>query len=170
MQLVDELSMIYTTCIMCYATFSYSKSRQFSIFLGIGLVALAAFITAYYHYLQDPVFHQNAYAILTATVLIRCMFVMELNLRPSIKKKEREYHLYAKSPMTPEEKATSIARDRRDLDILYTMWWMIAYGISIFLGGFAIWTMDNVYCSTLRGWRRDIGLPWGIFLEGHGWW
>ncbi|MCJ1394050.1 hypothetical protein MMC18_006928 [Xylographa bjoerkii] len=170
MQLVDELSMIYTTCIMCYATFSYSKSRQFSIFLGIGLVALAAFITAYYHYLQDPVFHQNAYAILTATVLIRCMFVMELNLRPSIKKKEKEYELHAKSPMTPEEKAASVARDRRDLDILRTMWWMIAYGISIFLGGFLIWTVDNVYCSTLRRWRRDIGLPWGILLEGHGWW
>ncbi|MCJ1401137.1 hypothetical protein MMC11_004349 [Xylographa trunciseda] len=170
MQLVDELSMIYTTCIMCYATFSYAKSRYFSILLAIGLVALAAFITAYYHYLQDPVFHQNAYAILTATVLIRCMFVMELNLRPSIKKKEKEYELHATSPMNVEEKAASAARDRRDLDILHTMWWMIAYGISIFLGGFAIWNMDNVYCSTLRMWRRNIGLPWGILLEGHGWW
>ncbi|MCJ1292240.1 hypothetical protein MMC34_003790 [Xylographa carneopallida] len=170
MQLVDELSMIYTTCIMCYATFSYAKPRQFSVWLAIGLVALAAFITAYYHYLQDPVFHQNAYAILTATVLIRCMFVMELNLRPLFKLNEKEDKRHGKSPMTPEDKMASAAKDNRDLEILHTMWWMIVYGISIFLGGFAIWNMDNVYCSTLRTWRRDIGLPWGILLEGHGWW
>lgn len=45
LQLVDELSMIYTTCIMCFATFSHSKSRRYSAVLGIGLVGLAVFIT-----------------------------------------------------------------------------------------------------------------------------
>jgi len=30
--------------------------------------------------------------------------------------------------------------------------------------------LDNMFCGTLRRWRRDIGLPWGILLEGHGWW
>lgn len=68
MQLVDELSMIYTTCIMVYASFSYSRSTRFSVFLGIGLLALAGFITVYYHITKDPLFHQNSYAILTATV------------------------------------------------------------------------------------------------------
>lgn len=68
MQLVDELSMIYTTCLMCYATFSYSKSRQYAFTLALGLISLALFITLYYHYLQDPAFHQNAYALLTVTV------------------------------------------------------------------------------------------------------
>lgn len=68
MQLVDELSMIYTTCIMVYASFSYSRSPRFSIILGIGLLGLAAFITGYYHKTKDPLFHQNSYAILTATV------------------------------------------------------------------------------------------------------
>lgn len=70
MQLVDELSMIYTTCIMVYASFSYSRSPRFSVFLGIGLTALAAFITVYYHKTKDPLFHQNSYAILTATVRV----------------------------------------------------------------------------------------------------
>ncbi len=65
MQLVDELSMIYTTCLMAYATFSYSRSRLFSLLLALFLISLAIFITLYYHYLQDPAFHQNAYAILT---------------------------------------------------------------------------------------------------------
>jgi len=73
MQLIDELSMIYTTCLMCYGTFSYSKSRQYAFSLAIALVSLAVFITLYYHYLQDPAFHQNAYAILTTVVLARSM-------------------------------------------------------------------------------------------------
>lgn len=77
MQLVDELSMIYTTCIMCHACFSYGMSREFSWLLACGLVVLSAFITVsrschgtsrlwsdelplqiYYHYLQDPTFHE----------------------------------------------------------------------------------------------------------------
>lgn len=45
MQLVDELSMIYTTCVMCFATFTYRRSNLFSAFLGLALIALAAFIT-----------------------------------------------------------------------------------------------------------------------------
>ncbi|KAK5008423.1 alkaline ceramidase ydc1 [Cryomyces antarcticus] len=50
------------------------------------------------------------------------------------------------------------------------MWLLIGYGLTIFLGGFFIWTLDNEMCSTLRIWRRRIGLPWGVLLEGHGWW
>lgn len=38
------------------------------------------------------------------------------------------------------------------------------------MAGFAIWGIDNVACSTLRSWRRELGLPWGLFLEGHAWW
>lgn len=40
----------------------------------------------------------------------------------------------------------------------------------MFLMGYAIWNVDNEYCGTLRTWRRGVGLPWGIFSEGHGWW
>jgi dihydroceramidase len=45
MQLFDELSMIYTICIMCYATFSFSQHRIFRQILGTGLIGLAVFIT-----------------------------------------------------------------------------------------------------------------------------
>ena len=162
--------MIYTTCLMCYATFSYSKSRQFALILAVALVSLSAFITLYYHYLQDPAFHQNAYAILTAVLLFRSMFVMEFNLRPSLTKHEEEFKLQRKRSMTADEKETSRLSDRRDREILTTMWSMIACGLSIFLAGFGIWHLDNQFCSTIRSWRREIGLPWGILLEGHGWW
>ncbi|KAI1027766.1 hypothetical protein LB503_011851 [Fusarium chuoi] len=45
MQLVDELSMIYKTSILCYAIFTHGRSRLFSISLGIGLVTLSISIT-----------------------------------------------------------------------------------------------------------------------------
>ncbi|KAK8156081.1 alkaline ceramidase [Phyllosticta citrichinensis] len=160
MQLVDELSMIYTTCLMFYATFSYGKTRRYAVVLGLFLVALAAFITGYYHYLQDPAFHQNMYALLTAIVLFRSMYVMEVRLRPTLKAKQQQL----------DDSSEKLRVDRRDLNILHTMWKMVAFGLGIFLGGFAVWTLDNEFCGNLRRWRRDIGLPWGLFLEGHGWW
>ena len=103
MQLVDELSMIYTTCLMMFATFSYNRSKMFSFLMGIGLLGLAGFITVctqlltetakgtnippqvYYHFTKNPVFHETCYAILTATVVFRGMWVMEAQLRPAMK-------------------------------------------------------------------------------------
>jgi len=167
MQLVDELSMIYTTCLMCYACFSYATSRSFSFALGIGLLALCIFITVVYHYLQDPTFHQIAYGILTAVVLFRSMYLMEVNIRPSLRAKYGTVRRKSRSTLTEEEVAANDARDRR---ILRDMWWMIAVGLSIFLGGFGFWNLDNAYCSTLRRWRHEIGLPWGVLLEFHGLW
>ncbi|XPS75050.1 alkaline ceramidase ydc1 [Ascochyta lentis] len=167
MQLVDELSMIYTTCLMCFATFSYGKSLRYSTFLAIGLVSLALFVTLYYHHIQDPAFHQNVYALLTAIVLFRAMYMMEVAIRPRFQSDERK----ALNPR-PDRAAEAVRKqeDLRDQEILRTMWKMITAGLSIFLGGFAVWHLDNVHCSKLIRWRREIGMPWGFLLEGHGWW
>ncbi|GAB7348622.1 hypothetical protein MBLNU459_g6997t1 [Dothideomycetes sp. NU459] len=171
MQLVDELSMIYTTCLMFYATFSHKQSGSIRLLLGVFLVCLSIFITGYYHYLQDPAFHQNMYALLTAIVLFRSMYIMEVNIRPTLKaKKQVQSTTQKQGVVTDAQRLEQQRQDKRDVEILRTMWVMIACGLSIFLGGFAIWTLDNEYCSTLRRWRRDVGLPWGILLEGHGWW
>lgn len=167
MQLVDELSMIYTTCLMCFATFAYGKSPRYSTFLGIGLVSLALFVTLYYHHLQDPAFHQNVYALLTAIVLFRAMYMMEVAIRPRFKSEERK-SLNPRSDWAVD--AVRKRDDLRDQEILRTMWKMIVSGLSIFLGGFAVWHLDNVHCSRLRKWRHEMGMPWGFVLEGHGWW
>jgi dihydroceramidase len=45
MQLVDELNMIYTACLMNYASWSFAKSRFTRQLLGGGLLSLAIFIT-----------------------------------------------------------------------------------------------------------------------------
>ena len=136
----------------------------------MGLVSLALFITLYYHYLQDPLFHQNAFAILATVGLARSMYVMEFTLRPSLTKKEEEFKLRRNRSMNVNEKESSRSDDRRDAKILTTMWIMIATGLTIFLGGFLLWHLDNKYCPTIRKWRKHIGLPWGVLLEGHGWW
>jgi dihydroceramidase len=168
MQLVDELSMIYTTCLMFWATFEHKRAQPFPTILGVALAGLAIFITAYYHYLQDPTFHQNAYAILTAIVLLRSMYIMEVSIRPFYR--ERSAKRAGEAVQSVEDQAEQKRRDDRDREILRKMWWMIGTGLTAFLGGFAVWNLDNEYCSVLRGWRHQVGLPWGVLLEGHGWW
>ena len=89
---------------------------------------------------------------------------MEINIRPSFRAK------YSKLPQKEVESRTErFANDQRDEKIIRQMWILVSMGLTIFLGGFAIWNLDNMYCSTIRRWRYDIGLPWGLLLEGHGW-
>lgn len=92
---------------------------------------------------------------------------MEVNIRPSLKRK------YGTTPQKSSEglsRSELQANAERDSRILKEMWLMVAMGLSIFLGGFGIWALDIKYCGTVRRWRHQIGLPWGILLEGHGWW
>lgn len=96
------------------------------------------------------------------------MYVMEVNIRPSLKAKWRT--VPPRPDAGPVSKAERLSNEERDRAIIKEMWIMVAFGLSIFLGGFGIWALDNQYCSTIRRWRHDVGLPWGIFLEGHGWW
>lgn len=79
--------MIYTTCIMAFATFSYSKSHTTRVLNGLGVVSLATWITAYYLLSKDPVFHQVAYAFLTCAVVFRGMYVMHAHLQPALEKR-----------------------------------------------------------------------------------
>ncbi|KUI66239.1 Alkaline ceramidase 3 [Cytospora mali] len=150
MQLADELPMIYTTCIMAFATFSYSRSKRSSVLIGLSLAGLATFITVYYHMSQNPVFHQVAYASLTCAVVFRGMYVMETVLRPALRER-------CETPAHADQ-------------IMRQMWSMTATGIAFFLVGFSIWILDNVFCSHLRVARNSILLPWAVVLEGHGWW
>ncbi|KAI2463658.1 putative alkaline phytoceramidase [Annulohypoxylon bovei var. microspora] len=161
MQLVDELAMIYTTFFMCFATFSYGRSARFSSCLGVGLVSLAWFITARYYKTKDPQFHQDAYAILTAVVVFSNMWIMERVLRPALRRRE-ENRRETRTPSSPRLPTTN--------EMVKQMWVMITTGLTIFLGGYLIWNLDNMYCSTVREWRRRLQLPWAIVLEGHAWW
>ena len=96
---------------------------------------------------------------------------MELNIRPYYRQRhERREKALQSAALSAGEKAEERRKDDRDREILKTMWTMIPLGLGVFLGAFGIWTLDNIYCQTLREWRHEIGLPWGILLEGHGIW
>ncbi|CAN8099532.1 unnamed protein product [Discula destructiva] len=150
MQLADELPMIYTTCIMAYATFSYDRSLPTKMLVGLGLIGLASWITVYYLQSLDPVFHQVAYGLLTCALVFRNMYVMEAHLRPSL-----------------EKRSGSAAHGDQ---ILKQMWRFSLTGIGLFLVGFAIWVFDNTFCAHLQNARDWILLPWAALLEAHGWW
>jgi len=45
MQLADELPMIYTVCIMGFATFAYKRPARVRILIAAALIGLAVFIT-----------------------------------------------------------------------------------------------------------------------------
>jgi dihydroceramidase len=154
--------MIYTTCIMFYAIFSHGRTTSTKVLIALLVVVLAVFITLYYHYLKDPLFHQNMFALLTAIVFFRSMYAMEVTLRPLRRAKTNESRKVSS--------AEQARVDQRDLAILKTMWQMIPVGLSSVALGFLIWNLDNAFCPILRRWRREVGLPWGILLEGHGWW
>ena len=44
----------------------------------------------YYHLSKNPVFHQAAYASMTAGTVFRGMYVMEAQLRPALRKRSQD--------------------------------------------------------------------------------
>ncbi|KAK5654777.1 hypothetical protein OQA88_6813 [Cercophora sp. LCS_1] len=148
MQLADELPMIYTVCILCYAAFSHGRSSRERILIAVALVGVACFITVYYLYAKDPVFHQVAYGFLTLATTFRGFYVSEWQVRQ---------HLRQRIPHEADQRMKQI----RTLAIS---------GILMFLGGFILWNLDNVFCRHLKDARNHVQLPWAVVLEGHGWW
>jgi dihydroceramidase len=180
MQLLDELSMIYCSCVALYAVISpdlnHSPLLQ-KLFLAF-VISLAIFISGYYHFLQDPAFHQTCFAIIVAIVSFKNMYTMETKLRPS-------RHVTKGSTTPPRELRkeggdgdrglsevgeTRRSRDERAREALRNMWIMVACGLGTIGLGFLVWNLDTIYCSNIRRWRRQVGLPWGVLLEGHAWW
>ncbi|KAL1840742.1 hypothetical protein VTJ49DRAFT_182 [Mycothermus thermophilus] len=148
MQLADELPMIYTVCIMAFATFGYKRAPKVQALIATGLVGLAVFITVYYLYAQDPVFHQVAYGLLTLSTVCRGFYVMERHVRPRLKQRNpAEVEWYMRN-----------------------MYKLAVSGIGMFLAGFFIWNIDNIFCHHLTASKNRILLPWSVLLEGHGWW
>lgn len=43
-------------------------------------------------------------------------------------------------------------------------------GMFMFLAGFFLWNMDNIFCHHLTATKNSMKLPWSVVLEGHGWW
>ena len=133
MQLVDELSMLYTALLMSFVSLSLDRSRAFCIAWGTFLACFAVGITTYYHYCQDPVFHEQAFAGITAFVIFRSMYMMERYIRPSWRRKFATAHENQQYYEMPTALRQEI--ERKDYAILKEMWQMVCLGLTIFLMG-----------------------------------
>jgi len=160
MQLIDELFMVYMMCTVFYAVFSHQLSKRGTSILMLFTISLAAFITGYYHHIKKPEFHQGMFNLITFTTIGRSIYLMEAKLRPMLLDSD------TKSQGSSKQGASAKSTDQ----IMKTMWRLVSCGLICMFVGMAIWTSDTKFCSVLVQWRRQIGLPWGIFLEGHGWW
>ncbi|SCU91872.1 LAMI_0E07690g1_1 [Lachancea mirantina] len=148
-QLLDELPMIYATCIPTWSIFSEetevlrnsnrpaSISRQ--LIVGVIVFSSAAILTVVYLISRNPTFHQTAYAILNVIVVVSAGVLATK---------------YVKDPLAKQ-------------NLVNTM----ALSIFIFLSGFAMWQLDIHLCSFWIYIRRSfLRLPLGVLLELHAWW
>lgn len=147
-QLLDELPMIYAsawlTWCVCETSPKGTKPR-FRLLLPLGLVAMVSWITIVYVRNGNPVFHQVAYAFIQLLSTSRVVYLLT-------------------STNSPYNNSASTKQKKTQIQNLYL------FGAAIFLLGFAIWNLDNIFCYHLRQSRNKIGYPWAILLEGHGWW
>ncbi|SCU94840.1 LANO_0E08350g1_1 [Lachancea nothofagi CBS 11611] len=148
-QLLDELPMIYATCIPAWSIFSEEKdilrnrNRAPSLLrqsiIGAIVFSAAAILTVVYLVYRDPTIHQTAYAILNVIVVFSAGAMASKYVRDPLAKR----------------------------NLRNTM----ALSISIFLLGYFLWQLDVHFCSFWIFIRRTfLHLPLGVFLELHSWW
>lgn len=148
-QLLDELPMIYATCIptwsiLCETQETLTKkghssplSRQFAVGLAISVVV--TLLSWIYLVFKIPEIHQTVYGFITVSVVVMSGILT---------------HKFVKDPVAKK-----------------SLYQCMSIGIVTFLLGFVSWNLDNVFCSTWIYIRRDIlQLPLGILLELHAWW
>lgn len=70
-QLLDELPMIYATCIPFWSVFSQFKSPRHSFLIGAGIFFAANLLTAIYLHFKNPTIHQVGYAVLNAGIIFQ---------------------------------------------------------------------------------------------------
>jgi len=71
-----DVLVIWTTCIMVAMVWSWDLSKPLAYLVYASLIFSATSITVIYIRIKDPVFHQVAYAVLTALVLLPSIYLM----------------------------------------------------------------------------------------------
>ncbi|EJC98725.1 alkaline phytoceramidase [Fomitiporia mediterranea MF3/22] len=145
-QLSDELPMIYTASCSLFILYDTSPgwgiSSKKSQLLLIFTVLFDILFTYSYWLYRNPIYHQVVFAA----------FMIANTLRGSWLVRSAE----ASNRIGLNEKRT--------ITSLYTS------GALIFILGFAIWNLDNVFCNALSKWKALVGWPMAFLLEGHAWW
>ncbi|CAO3581065.1 unnamed protein product [Absidia cylindrospora] len=142
MQLLDELPMIYVGCIMVYFSIKIYNKSKFGLPLVLFLLGYSGFVTYSYLIINDPVFHQVAYALLVITIVFRSVYILK--------------HLPRTLP------SFDYAHPR-----LARLLKLAAAG---FIISFGVWNVDNIFCPHLRQFRIMVPYALGVLTQLHGWW
>lgn len=150
-QLLDELPMIYATCVPTWSLLCETPEtlepktgpRQVSlkrqIRVGIIIAVCVNTLSLIYLVFKIPEIHQTVYGVFTVAVVVLSGIYT---------------HVYVKEKVTQR-----------------SLYQCMALGIVLFLAGFIAWNLDNLLCPFWIHVRRDwLKLPLGVFLELHAWW
>lgn len=140
-QLLDELPMLYATCVPFWSFLSRNKTKSQTLWMAGGVTVLAGTITAIYLVIRDPTFHQVSYALLNLFIVVQSYKV----IRDTIDKTK-----YAKE--------------------ISQMRTLMIKGVGFFGFGYLLWNLDIHLCVKITQLKRWVGIPYGFLLEGHGWW
>lgn len=80
-QLLDELPMIYATCIPFWSVFSEFKPPRDSRLIGVGIFFAANLLTAIYLHFKNPTIHQAGYAVLNAGIIFQSAILARKHVR-----------------------------------------------------------------------------------------
>lgn len=86
-QLMDELPMIYATCVPFWSVFSEFRSFKDSVMIGIGTFMGANFLTIVYLYVKDPTLHQTAYGVLNFFIILKSFRLTQMYVKDKAAKK-----------------------------------------------------------------------------------
>ncbi len=87
---------------------------------------------------RNPIYHQVVFGAIVLGSAIRIAYLLKWSeIRTKI----------------PDEKKAQIAN-------IYTM------GAAIFVLGFLVWNLDNIFCDLLTVWKTSLGWPAAFLLEG----
>ncbi|KAI9228706.1 MAG: alkaline ceramidase 3-like protein [Piptocephalis tieghemiana] len=84
-QLLDELPMIYATCILIWVTLETKPKCRYGLALPFLLASTAIAITAAYIINKNPILHQIAYGSLTAVLVFRAGYLFQCTRDPKVK-------------------------------------------------------------------------------------
>lgn len=148
-QLLDEMPMIYATCIPTWSILCETKDtlrgkgqssplgRQVTIAGAITIIV--SLLSWIYLVFKIPEIHQTVYGFITVLVVIMSGLLTYKYVNDQVAKK--------------------------------SLYQCMIIGIVTFLAGFISWNLDNIFCSFWIHVRRSfLHLPLGAFLELHAWW
>lgn len=114
-----------------------------------------------------------AYGLLTGAALCRGFYVMEWELRPTLRRRvPAECDRYMREMWVLAVTGPYHPKCLFFLTLRQVVLTMCCHdqGVLMFSAGFLIWNVDNIFCRHLTATKNQILLPWSALLEGHGWW